>query len=379
MQRYLVGGAVRDELLDLKFTDQDWLVTGATPEQMLKAGYLYADKEAYFPVFKDPKTGDEVALARREIKKKAGYRGFEIEADPSVTLEEDLKRRDLTINAIAKDQQGYLIDPFNGQEDLNQGLLRHVSPAFIDDPVRLLRIARFAAKLGCWGFSVAHGTHGLMKKMACSEELQALQAPRIWRELKKSLNEPQPWQFFRVLHHCHALEILFPELAKSMGTADGHKTKIQNNPLKALQLAQKQGIKAELKYALVFYFSQGLDNPEAEKSYQLAFQQLLDFGQGMALLEIEKAPQWWQFLKQFNAFKSTQNILQLNQCFKIIIEVEGGKQELFNKVRLLEKIVNAGFVIDIKKLQAEGYQGAELGRRIIEEQVGVIDFGINKK
>jgi len=187
MNIYLVGGAVRDQLLGLPVRDRDWVVVGATEAEMLERGFRRADAE--FPVFLHPDTGEEYALARRETKTGPGYKGFRIDAGPDVTLEEDLVRRDLTINALARDQAGRLIDPFDGEADLEQGLLRHISPAFVEDPVRLLRVARFAARLGRWGFRVAHGTHRLLQRMAASEDLAALRPERLWQEPLPSVGE----------------------------------------------------------------------------------------------------------------------------------------------------------------------------------------------
>ena len=202
MKIYLVGGAVRDQLLDLPVRDRDWVVVGGSGEQLLARGLQAADAE--FPVFIDPASGEEYALARREIKTGPGYKGFHIEAGPEVTLEEDLVRRDLTINALARDESGRLIDLFGGREDLDQGLLRHISPAFVEDPVRLLRTARFAARLGRWGFRVAHTTQGLLGQMAASGELRFLRPERVWREMKQALAEDQPWRFFEVLQRSGA-------------------------------------------------------------------------------------------------------------------------------------------------------------------------------
>ncbi|MES9971520.1 MAG: multifunctional CCA tRNA nucleotidyl transferase/2'3'-cyclic phosphodiesterase/2'nucleotidase/phosphatase [Candidatus Thiodiazotropha sp.] len=210
MKIYLVGGAVRDQLLDLPVTERDWVVVGASPEAMLAAGYRRADSE--FPVFLHPETGEEFALARTEVKSGPGYKGFQVEYGPDITLEQDLLRRDLTINAMALSEGGDFIDVCGGRDDLENGKLRHITPAFTEDPVRLLRIARFAAKLGCWGFRVAHETHRLMKAMARSEELMSLNPERIWREMSRSLATPQPWRFFEVLEQCGALHRLLPEL-----------------------------------------------------------------------------------------------------------------------------------------------------------------------
>ena len=215
MDIYLVGGAVRDKLLGLPVKERDWVVVGATPEEMTRLGYRPVGKD--FPVFLHPETHEEYALARTERKTAPGYKGFVVHASPDVTLEEDLKRRDLTINAMAEAADGTLIDPFNGREDLDQGLLRHVSNAFIEDPVRILRVARFAARFARWGFKVAHGTHALMQRMVANGEADHLVAERVWAETLKALNEQTPSRYFEVLHRCGALAVIFPELARLFG------------------------------------------------------------------------------------------------------------------------------------------------------------------
>ncbi len=215
MEVYLVGGAVRDRLLGLPVRERDWVVVGATPEEMLERGFRPVGKD--FPVFLHPETGEEYALARTERKTGPGYTGFEFHADPGVTLEQDLARRDLTINAMAEAPDGTLIDPFDGQEDLRNGILRHVSPAFVEDPVRILRVARFAARFGKWGFRVAHGTHVLMKRMVENGEVDHLVPERVWAETAKALAEDTPERYFEVLHACGALARVFPELARLFG------------------------------------------------------------------------------------------------------------------------------------------------------------------
>ncbi len=210
MKVYLVGGAVRDELLNLPVLDRDWVVVGATTNEMLAAGYTQVGKD--FPVFLHPQTKEEYALARTERKSGQGYTGFSVHASPDVTLEEDLLRRDLTINAMAKSDTGQIIDPFNGQDDLEQGLLRHVSPAFSEDPVRILRIARFAARFAQSGFKVAHETTALMRTMVAKGEIDHLVPERVWSEWRKALETENPERFFQVLRGCQALEILFPEI-----------------------------------------------------------------------------------------------------------------------------------------------------------------------
>ena len=215
MKRFLVGGAVRDALLGLPEGDRDWVVVGAQPQELLDAGYLQVGKD--FPVFLHPRTREEHALARTERKTAAGYRGFEVHADPSVTLEDDLLRRDLTINAIAQDEAGTLIDPHGGQRDIADKVLRHVSEAFVEDPVRILRLARFAARFD--GFTVADETMALMRRMVESREVDALVPERVWHELARGLMAATPSRMFAVLRECGALARLLPEVDRLWGVA----------------------------------------------------------------------------------------------------------------------------------------------------------------
>ena len=208
MQVYCVGGAVRDELLGLSVQDRDFVVVGSTPTEMEAAGYKPVGKD--FPVFLHPNTRDEYALARTERKTAKGYKGFQVHADPDVTLEQDLARRDLTINAIAKDESGHLIDPYSGIQDLKDKVLRHVSPAFSEDPVRILRAARFAARF--IDFDVAPATMDLMREMVEKGEVDALVPERVWQEISKGLMEEKPSRMFEVLRACGALKKLMPEL-----------------------------------------------------------------------------------------------------------------------------------------------------------------------
>ena len=212
MKTYKVGGAVRDKILKLPIKDTDWVVVGALPDELLDQGYKQVGKD--FPVFLHPKTHEEYALARKERKVAAGYTGFEFDASRNVTLEEDLLRRDLTINAMAEDDQGKIIDPFNGQADLENGILRHVSEAFAEDPVRILRIARFAAR---FRFQVADETLILMKEMVNTGEVDSLVAERVWQELDRALGEEHPEMFFDVLRSCGALAVIFPEIDRLFG------------------------------------------------------------------------------------------------------------------------------------------------------------------
>jgi tRNA nucleotidyltransferase (CCA-adding enzyme) len=212
---YLVGGAVRDRLLGRAVGERDWVVVGATPAELTAQGYTAVGKD--FPVFLHPQSKEEYALARQERKVAPGYHGFTTVFSPDVTLEEDLKRRDLTINAMAEDTSGHIIDPYGGQRDLAARLLRHVSDAFVEDPVRVLRVARFAARLGEAGFRIAPETEALMARMTASGEIAALTPERVWRETARALLEPHPEVFFETLLKCGALGVLMPELAALHG------------------------------------------------------------------------------------------------------------------------------------------------------------------
>ena len=215
MKTYLVGGAVRDRLLGLEVRERDWVVVGATAGQLLKQGYKEVGRS--FPVFLHPDTQEEYALARRETKTAPGYRGFEVEFGPEVTLEEDLMRRDLTINAMAEEEDGRLVDPYGGERDVAEKVLRHVSPAFREDPVRILRVARFAARFNGLGFGIAPETMALMREMVARNEAAALVPERVWQETVRALGEDAPQRFFEVLRECGALKVIFPEIDRLWG------------------------------------------------------------------------------------------------------------------------------------------------------------------
>jgi tRNA nucleotidyltransferase (CCA-adding enzyme) len=221
MQVYLVGGAVRDRLLGLPVGERDWVVVGARPEELERQGYLRVGKE--FPVFLHPETREEYALARTERKVGPGYTGFTTEFSPDVTLQDDLRRRDLTINAIAEDQDGNLVDPFGGRRDIEARVLRHVSEAFVEDPVRVLRLARFAARFASLGFSIADETRGLMKQIVAAGEMDALVPDRVWKETQRALDEPRPDVYFQTLRDCGALKVIFPEVDALFGVPQPEK------------------------------------------------------------------------------------------------------------------------------------------------------------
>ncbi|MGA1690496.1 MAG: hypothetical protein ACO378_02330 [Sedimenticolaceae bacterium] len=242
---YLVGGAVRDELLGLAVHERDWVVVGCTEDGMLAAGFTRLDPE--FPVFLHPETREEYALARREKHSGEGYRGFQIDIQ-SVSLEEDLLRRDLTINAMVRDVNGELIDQHNGVSDLNDGLLRHITDAFADDPIRLLRVARFAAQLGS-RFRVSHKTHKLMRQMVADRMISQISPQRLGREIEKAFNGQHPWRFFEVLAGCGALAEWLPEF---MGELSGetHSKGRQSVALAALQKASERSDQSDVWFAV---------------------------------------------------------------------------------------------------------------------------------
>lgn len=265
MEIYLVGGAVRDSLLNLPVTEHDWVVVGATPEYMLAEGYQQVGKD--FPVFLHPVTHDEYALARTERKSGSGYNGFTCYAAPDVTLEQDLMRRDLTINAIAKSAEGELFDPYHGQRDIENRLLRHVSDAFGEDPLRVLRVARFAARFAHLGFSVAPETQQLMQQMADSGELEALTAERVWKETEKALQTQDPQVFFQVLRDCGALKVLFPEVDALFGVPAPEKWHPEIDTgihtLMTLKIAAELTPDIDIRFsALCHDLGKGLTNPE---------------------------------------------------------------------------------------------------------------------
>ncbi len=265
MITYLVGGAVRDQLLNFPVRERDWVVVGETPESMEALGFKTVGKD--FPVFLHPQTHEEYALARTERKTAPGYKGFVMHADAEVTLEQDLLRRDLTINAIAQDEKGQLIDPFGGQQDLEQRVFRHVSPAFNEDPVRILRVARFAARYAHLGFTLAPETRDLMESMVTAGETEHLVAERVWAELLKALKEQSPQAFFYTLRQCKALTSIFPEIDHLFGVPQP----AQYHPeidtgihcMMVLEQACKLSAKPEVRLAAVLHdLGKALSPPE---------------------------------------------------------------------------------------------------------------------
>lgn len=270
MKTYLVGGAVRDGLLNLPLKDKDWVVVGASPQQMLDAGYEQVGRD--FPVFLHPSSHEEYALARTERKSGSGYTGFICYAAPDVTLEQDLARRDLTINAIAQDADGNFYDPYRGREDLKLRLLRHVSAAFNEDPLRVLRVARFAARFAHLNFRVADETMALMRAMAASGELAHLTAERVWKETESALLTRNPQVYFQVLRDCGALAVLFPELDNLYGVPAPAKWHPEIDTgvhaLMTLAMAAQLSPELDIRFATLFHdVGKGLTPPEKWPSH----------------------------------------------------------------------------------------------------------------
>ena len=349
MKTYLVGGAVRDELLGLPIAERDWVVVGATPEHMLALGYQPVGKD--FPVFLHPTTHEEYALARTERKTGKGYKGFVFHADPSVSLIDDLKRRDLTINAIAKDDDGTLIDPYHGQADLKHKILRHVSAAFAEDPVRLLRLARFAAKLP--DFSIDPTTHEFITAMVTNGEVNALISERVWQELERALNEKDPNRFFAVLNSCGALAVLFPSL----------QNKLSNINVK--------NFSSEQRLALLLH-DLTIDEINALCTHYKIPNDFADLALLTKQLSLDYKSLATTDPQALLAFLKRGDALRRPERFANMIAVLAHKYHV-NHLPLLQKITQAVKQIDTTALQAKGLKNSEFAKALEELQLQVIN------
>ncbi|MCF6353769.1 MAG: multifunctional CCA tRNA nucleotidyl transferase/2'3'-cyclic phosphodiesterase/2'nucleotidase/phosphatase [Candidatus Polarisedimenticolaceae bacterium] len=366
MKTYLVGGAVRDQLLGLPVHECDWVVVGATGQQMLDAGFRAADVD--FPVFLHSGTGEEYALARTETKTGTGYKGFEVDASPTVTLEQDLARRDLTINALAEDEKGQLIDLFGGQRDLEARQLRHITPAFVEDPVRLLRVARFAAHLGELGFEVAPDTQVLLQQMARSSDLQHLRPERIWQEMRKALLEPQPWLFFEVLLRCGALDRLIPELAAA--------TNGDSTPFAALHKVAEQSDELAVRFAAALYPAAKIvvstevlcNRLRAEKGCSDLLDLVVRLGPDFVAAETAEARCLLQLLERVKAQQQAGRF----QHFLLVCAVLWPDEAKVAAQRLRLALLGMNDVA-ARDLLAEGHQGAKLGIELAQRRIRSIE------
>ena len=400
MEIYLVGGCVRDQLLGLRTKDRDWVVVGATPEEMLKQDYRQVGKD--FPVFLHPKTNEEYALARTERKTGPGYSGFSFHAAADVTLEEDLIRRDLTINAIALSDDNQLIDPFNGQADLDAKLLRHVSPAFVEDPVRILRVARFAARFAELGFSIAEETQQLMTEMVNNGEVDALVPERVWQETMRALSENTPARYFEVLRECGALAKLFPEIDQLWGVPqpEKHHPEIDTGIHTMMVLTQSAKLSDDAKVrfaALVHDLGKGT-TPKDEWPKHIAHE-----ARGVPLVEAlcdrYKIPNDYRelaiivtryhlhyhraaelrdetFLKtleSLDAFRRPERF----ELFLLACEADsrgrtGYENKSFDQPDIYRSVFNAAKSLNAKELVAQGLKGKEIKDELSKQRIDII-------
>lgn len=376
---YMVGGAVRDQLLGLPIQDRDWVVIGATPDQMLAAGYLPVGKD--FPVFLHPETHEEYALARTERKTAPGYHGFAFHADASVTLEEDLARRDLTINAIALGDDGQLIDPYGGKRDLQAKILRHVTSAFAEDPVRILRTARFAARYE--GFTVAPETMQLMQQMVSCGEVDALVAERVWQELSRGLLEQKPSRMFSVLRECVALQHIMPEI-ENLFHEQRHISGITKGAhiLNVLDYAADQNLHHNsalaISFALLTYQLPSLQAIEAFcKRLRVPFDcKDLAVLAHHALSQLHHAPhisaqQAFSLLQRTDAFRQTTRFQALLCAAKIdacTSSIENQQQMSYPQSQMWQQALDAAMSVDTsmiaRRLMSEGKKGIQIGEAI---------------
>ncbi len=377
MEIYLVGGAVRDQLLKLPVQERDWVVVGATPQEMLDLGYKPVGKD--FPVFLHPESGEEYALARTERKSGHGYKGFQVQASPEVTLEEDLLRRDLTINAMALDDEGQLIDPYGGEEDLRNGLLRHVSPAFVEDPVRILRVARLTARFRRWGFHLAHGTLALMRTMVRDGEVDYLVPERVWAELAKALQTDRPAQFFKVLHSCGALAVLFPELEPLFGTADEGHGVAETDALRRFDRAAELDA-LEARFALLGWILasiRGAEAAAADLSALCARTKVPNEYRDLAVLVarhgadldacLEKSPDAiMALLEACDALRRPERFAQALQVCRV------ARNDAWPQEDYLLRCLDAAAAVNAAGLVAQGLKGPEVGQALHALRVDAI-------
>ena len=380
MQIYLVGGAVRDKRLGLPVQERDWVVVGATPQEMLALGFQAVGKD--FPVFLHPQTKEEYALARTERKTGHGYTGFATCADPDITLEEDLLRRDLTINAMAETTEGELVDPYNGVDDLNNGVLRHVSDAFAEDPVRILRTARFAARFAQWGFHVAHTTNALMRHMVENGEASHLVAERVWAELVKALDTETPVRFFRVLAGCGALAVLFPELASAESSNPDHSHAQDTIALPVLQQAVSISRLTTIRFAAL---ACDMDNMHPDCSGSDALASLCErykvpnACRDLARLALQQRRQLQaatrlspeailELLNNADAFRRAN---RFNELLQVCAADAAVGQCEFNSDHLLQALAAAQSVSTDELLQ-QGLSGKELGVALQQKRIEAI-------
>lgn len=390
MQIYKVGGAVRDRLLRRPVTEVDWVVVGSSAEEMQAAGFRPVGAD--FPVFLHPQTGEEYALARTERKSGRGYGGFTFYASPDVTLEQDLIRRDLTVNAMAEDEQGHLIDPYGGQADLAARQLRHVSPAFAEDPLRVLRVARFAARYADLGFSVAPETQALMQQLAESGELQALTPERSWKEVSRALMEPRPDVFVQVLHQSGALKELLPEVYELFNTAPPPQggSRTGGHTLEVLRRCASHEQPLTVRWAcLLMQLGRAIDGPGAEtgntdvtlidrvnERYKVPRDcqdlsrlvgEFYPLGhQAMTL----SALRLFELLQHFDIYRRPERFEQFIASCEM--DAQGLEWHEYPQANYLRGVANHVRAVQVKPLIDQGHKGAGLGEALKRERLEAV-------
>ena len=359
MKIYLVGGAVRDQLLGLPVHEKDWVVVGSTPAEMQALGYKPIGKD--FPVFLHPETHEEYALARTEKKIGKGYKGFTFYTSPEVTLEEDLARRDLTINAIAKDDAGNETDPFFGRKDLSQKILRHVSSAFVEDPVRILRVARFAARFS--DFTIHPETEALMKKMVLSGEVDALVAERVWRECERALSEKNPLRFFSILEECGASARLWPEFHLTEDVKKSLKQAVEGSLQSEIRLA---ALWHALPKEVIEQYAERFRIPTPHRELAVLVSQYFS---EFPVIQKNNAENILEVLQKCDAFRRPERFeMFLETCGACSTDAAAAK-------KLSERwgmAFQAAVSVSTVALQEQGVRGAEFGKALTSLRLSAI-------
>jgi len=396
MKVYKVGGAIRDKLIDYPFTDEDWVVVGAEPKELIDKGFIQVGVD--FPVFLHPESKDEYALARSERKSGRGYKGFEFFTGPQVTLKQDLSRRDLTVNAMAEDCDGKIIDPYGGQDDLSKKILRHVSGAFVEDPLRVLRVARFAARYHHLGFKVADETMLLMTDITNSGELEYLSPERVWLETEKALKERSPSTYIETLYKCKALTKIFPEISRVFDLAS-EKDKIDGKflTLSILNYVAKLDKDACTRFAVLFSninlgsrsipsnmksidedievinnLFDRLKVPNRYRNFAINFVRYKDLYHCLENLEPQII---LDMLKSIGAFKKAENLEKFIYCCEAeaqIIQKNKGDNKVYGRGAWLKQVLSQIMLINNRELISEGYSGVKLGKEIDRRRKKII-------
>ena len=403
MKVYLVGGAVRDQLLGLPVKDRDWIVVGAIPSTLLSLGYQQVGKD--FPVFLNPKTKEEYALARTERKSSAGYTGFICDFSPTITLEQDLIRRDLTINAMAQSEDGEIIDPYGGKQDLENRILRHISPAFSEDPLRVLRVARFAARYHSLGFKIASETLALMAELAQSGELQHLTAERVWLETEKALNEKNPEIYFETLHKTGALRVLFPEIDALYGVPNPVKHHPEVDSFIHTMLVLKQSVnltennpilnKSAVRFAAICHDLGKALTPQNILPHHYGHEQA-GIKPTRALCKRLKVPSYFQELAEltcefhthihkafelraetvitlFNRFDVWRKPQRFQEFLQVCLADTRGRTGFENKdypqIDYINQLLQAANEVDVRQIIADGFEKQEIRNELTKRRI----------